>query len=114
MAKDYTAQIAAMQAKKEKLAARLGQLQGKAKLAERKKDTRRKIVVGAAVIAHMEHDPSFARLVASVLVRNVTRPADLEAIGELLPRPQPPPQAAPSIAMSSTWPPADGGSAQNE
>jgi hypothetical protein len=44
--------------------------------AKRKRDTRRKIIVGAAVLAHAEVDPSFAVMLQSVLQRAVVRPKD--------------------------------------
>lgn len=85
MPKTIDDRIADVKARQAALAARLGQLQGKARTVERKRDTRRKIVVGAAVIAHMGHDADFAQLVATVLARNVLRPADRDVITELLP-----------------------------
>jgi hypothetical protein len=54
---------------------------------ERKLDTRRKIVVGAAVMAYAELDPSFADRLQEILDVGVTRPVDRAAILDLLPSP---------------------------
>jgi hypothetical protein len=44
--------------------------------AKRKRETRQKIIVGAAVLAHAQRDPSFAATLQSVLQRAVVRPKD--------------------------------------
>ena len=81
--------IVSLKAKKDALTARLNALQAKAKTEDRKRDTRRKIVVGAAVIAAIEKDDALARRVRELLARSVTRPNDREVIAELL-SPAPP------------------------
>ena len=53
--------------------------------AERKLDTRRKIIVGAAVLAHAELDPNFAETLRHVLGQAVQRPIDRQAVADLLP-----------------------------
>ncbi len=55
------------------------------KKADRKLDARRKIIVGAAVLAHAEIDPGFADKLRAVLDLAVTRPVDRAAIADLLP-----------------------------
>ena len=55
--------------------------------ADRKLDTRRKIVVGAAVLAHAEIDRDFADELRRVLDRAVQRDLDRAAIADLLPSP---------------------------
>ena len=77
--------IAALKAKKDALAAQLNTLQQKAKGENRKIDTRRKIIVGGAVLAHMEKHPDFAKLVRTILAASVGRQNDREAIADLLP-----------------------------
>jgi len=77
--------IAALKAKKDALAQRLNTLQQKAKGENRKIDTRRKIIVGGAVLAHMEKHPDFAKLVRTLLAASVGRQNDREAIADLLP-----------------------------
>lgn len=44
--------------------------------AERKKDTRRKIIAGALALEHMAHDKEFAKVLKRLLNEHVTRPED--------------------------------------
>ncbi len=67
------------------MAARLNTLSTKAKQEERKRDTRRKIIVGGMVIAAMERDEDFAARIAALLGAYVGRPNDREVIADLLP-----------------------------
>jgi len=87
MAKPLTDKIAALREKKEKLALQLNDLTAKAKQADRKLDTRRKILVGGAVLAAIDSDTGFADMVRLVLDLNLTRPADREAVADLLKQP---------------------------
>jgi len=82
--------IASLKAKKDALAARLNKLQAMAKTDERKRDTRRKIVVGAAVLAAMEKDSVLALKVRELLLRVVTRENDRAVVAELLAPPAAP------------------------
>ena len=84
MPKPIPDRIAALKAKKEALNARLNTLQAKAKTDERKRDTRRKIVVGGAVLAYLEKDAAFKRLITGILAQAVGRAIDREAIADLL------------------------------
>ena len=90
--------IAAVKAKKEKLNAkldaRLDNLEAKAKNDKRKLDTRRKIIVGGAILAHIEKHPDFAKSVTAILASSVGRPNDLKAVADLLP-PSPAAKAPP-------------------
>jgi hypothetical protein len=85
MARPVHEQIAAIKARQEQLAARLKPLAAKAKLEDRKRDTRRKIIVGGMVLAAMERDETFAARVAALLATYVDRPNDREVIADLLP-----------------------------
>lgn len=78
-------QIAAARLAKAQRDARLAALEAKAKTVARKRDTRRKIVVGAAVLVEMERTPRFAAFVRDMLDKAVTRPQDRETITDLLP-----------------------------
>jgi hypothetical protein len=82
--KPLTDRIASLKAKKEALASRLTALEAKAKQQERKRDTRRKIIVGAAVLAHAELHPAFAEQLRGVLERAVLRDVDRAVIAPLL------------------------------
>ncbi|POZ49676.1 hypothetical protein [Methylovulum psychrotolerans] len=50
----------------------------------RKLDTRRKILIGAAVMAHCEHDEKFADLVRSAVKNNITKEKDKEVLNSWL------------------------------
>ena len=82
--------IASVKAKKDALAVRLNALQAKAKSEKNKRDTRRKILVGEAVIAAMEQDGFLAVRIRALLAKTVTRDNDLDVIADLL-SPSPPP-----------------------
>ena len=85
MAKDISGRIAQLKQKQEQLARRLTTLEQKEKSQTRKLDTRRKIIVGGAVVAEMHKDPEFASIVRAVLLRYVARPNDRAAVADLLP-----------------------------
>jgi hypothetical protein len=84
MAKPIAEQIAAVKARKEKLAARLSTLSAKAKVEGRKRDTRRKIVVGGAILDAIEKDKALASKVRQILADAVSRPHDRGVIEDLL------------------------------
>jgi len=85
MPRPVSERIAAIKAKQEQLAARLKPLAARAKLEDRKRDTRRKIIVGGMVLAAMERDEDFAARIAALLGAYVGRPNDREVIADLLP-----------------------------
>jgi hypothetical protein len=84
MATPLPDRIADLKARKEKLAAQINALAIKAKNENRKRDTRRKIVVGAAMLAAMEHEPALAPEVRRVLARFVSRDQDRSVVADLL------------------------------
>ena len=73
MPKDYADRIAKLKEQREKIEARLNTLGQKAKADERKRDTRRKIIVGGAIIVQMEKDAAFAAHVGKLLNASVGR-----------------------------------------
>lgn len=86
--------IAALQKKEQEIKAKqkkqLDQLKAqmqneKAKIAtaNRKKDTRRKVIAGALALKHMEHDPAFAETMRKLIQDNVERPEDRMLLSEL-------------------------------
>ncbi len=77
--------IAQLKECKGKLAAKLNALESKAKKEDRKRGTRRKIIVGGAVLAHMQKDHAFASSLRDLLARSVGRMMDREVIADLLP-----------------------------
>jgi hypothetical protein len=91
MPKTLPDRIAALKAKKDKLAERLNALESKAKTVDRKRETRRKIVIGGAVLVAMEKDQGFALQIRALLSQHVGRAIDREAIADLLTPPAPAP-----------------------
>ena len=51
---------------------------------DRKRDARRKIVAGAVVLRHANHDPAFMVLLQLVLQQHVTRPIDRQLFADLI------------------------------
>ena len=83
-AKPIEERLAAAKAKQDALAARIDVLEAKARAQTRKDDTRRKVLVGATIIAQMEKDPAFARMAAGYLDNFIQKPKDRELIAPLL------------------------------
>jgi hypothetical protein len=73
-------------------------LQQKEKAETRKRDTRRKIIVGGLVLAYIEKDPAFADKIRELIAGGVTRPHDVAAVADLLPANNAPP--APQLVAS--------------
>jgi len=69
------------------------------KTADRKTDTRRKIIVGAAVLTHAELDPQFSAVLRGILSVAVQRDLDRRVIADLLD------QAPPNDPAASQAPP---------
>ena len=84
MPADLSERIAHLKQQREKLSHRLNVLEQKEKSQTCKLDTRRKIIVGGAVVAEMHKDPEFAAVVRALLLRYVARPNDRAAVAELL------------------------------
>ncbi len=73
---------------KQQLEARRLTLLASKKSADHKLDTRRKIIVGAAVLAHAELNPHFSPVLRDILSVAVQRDIDRRAIADLLAHPQ--------------------------
>ena len=84
MQKSLAERIRDQERKLENSKNRLSRLKGKAANEARKLDTRRKIIVGSAVLAHAEIDPAFATELRSILAKAVTRDQDKTVIPDLL------------------------------
>lgn len=67
-------QIAQLKARKSKIKARQ-------RSAEKKRDTQRKIVIGATLMTHAELHPSWNEQIWNILNENVQRPYDRELLG---------------------------------
>ncbi len=68
-------------AQKKSLEARIAKEKAKAKQQERKDDTRRKILVGAVVLKHMEHDVSFKHNIEHLLEAQLVKTVDRDLFG---------------------------------
>jgi hypothetical protein len=77
--------LAELTRRQEQLEARRLSLLAVKKQSDRKQDTRRKIIVGAAVLAHADLNPNFADRLRQVLAEAVQRPIDRGVIADLLP-----------------------------
>jgi hypothetical protein len=84
MPKTSSDRIEALKLKKQQIANRLAVLEAKEKTAIRKRDTRKKIIVGAAVLTHAGIDADFAEKLTEILNKAVTRELDRKTIAELL------------------------------
>jgi exonuclease III len=76
--------IADEEKKSEQVKARISELKSRQRVEERKKDNHRKIVVGAAVIAHIKIDARFRKAVQEALSTAVTDPKHRAVIPDLL------------------------------
>ena len=76
--------IAEEEKKAEQVRARMAELKARQHAEERKRDNHRKIVVGAAAIAHVRIDPQFRRELREALNKAVTDPRQRAVIADLL------------------------------
>ena len=76
--------IAEEEKKSEQIKARVAELKARQKAEDRKKDAHRKIVVGAAVMAHIKIDPEFRKDLRDALNKAVTEPKQRDVIPDLL------------------------------
>ena len=68
----------------DQLAARLQLIANAERVRQRKRDARRKIIAGAALLAEAEHDPAVGQVVRRVLQVRITRPIDRAVLADLL------------------------------
>jgi len=76
--------IAEEEKKAEQVRARMAELKARQHAEERKRDNHRKIVVGAAAIAHVKIDPQFRKDLRNALNKAVTDPKHRAVIADLL------------------------------
>jgi membrane peptidoglycan carboxypeptidase len=91
-------QLAALKQKKEALEKQLNAVETRKKETDRKLETRRKIIVGGALITHAEIDPEFRRAMQAALQKAVA-PKDRALVADLI---------RSGVADAAT-PPADSG-----
>ena len=73
--------IAKLEKQRNQINARLQKERAKIAAQKRKDDTRRKIIAGAALLAHAEHDNTVKAQLWRILDQNVTRPKDRAMLG---------------------------------
>lgn len=73
-----TEQLAELEKKAAALKARIDAIKARGRSAERKADTRRKVILGGLLLAKAEQDERFSRVVEQLL-KAVERPADKTA-----------------------------------
>jgi hypothetical protein len=84
-ARKTTEELIAEEVKKsEQVKARMAELKARQKVEERKRDNHRKIVVGAAIMAHIKIDGRFRKEVRDALNLAVTDPKHRSVIPDLL------------------------------
>ena len=91
MTEKTAARLEGLRKRKAQLENRIADAERQAKVAARKLDARRKIVVGGAVLAAIADSPGLAEMVKTVLAQRVTRALDRAAVADLLDAPPPKP-----------------------
>lgn len=81
--KSLDEQLDALRRKKEAIERQLNAVETRKKETDRKLDTRRKIIVGGALIVHAEIDPEFRRMMQEALQKAVT-PKDRPLVADLI------------------------------
>ena len=92
MTEKTTDRLSRLQQRRAALDRQIAAAESEAKAAARKQDTRRKIVVGGAILAALADSPGLAAMVQTVLAQRVTRTLDRAAVADLLgdaPKPGP-------------------------
>ncbi len=82
--KSIDERLAELGRRKQQIEARRLTLIASKKDADRKLDTRRKIIIGAAILAHAEQHPDFSSQLRDILSVAVQRDLDRQAIADLL------------------------------
>ena len=78
---DTNARIEKLKERRAQLSNRIARLRNVERAKERKRETRRKILVGAAVIAEAKKFPKTERWLRRMLARRLTRPRDRALFG---------------------------------
>tara|TARA_R110002126_G_scaffold185894_3_gene334552 strand:+ start:219 stop:491 length:273 start_codon:yes stop_codon:yes gene_type:complete len=81
MAKSPEERLAELKAAQDKIKAKIQQEQAKLRSKKRKDDTRRKIIIGAAVIAQAEQDEGFRSQLDQIVDGHTTRDIDRQFLG---------------------------------
>jgi len=84
MAETKLSRLELLRKRKQEIEQQMKALEAREKEEERKKDTRRKIIVGAAVLAHAARDAAFAKTLRDVLDKAVIEERNRELVAEWL------------------------------
>ena len=84
MAETAASRLEKLKQRKAKLEAEIAKAEAADKKAARANDTRRKILIGAAMLAEMEAEPSFRDGVRRILDRRLTQDRDRELLADFL------------------------------
>lgn len=94
MPRSTEAQLEALKKRKSQVEAQISALNARRQKDAKRQDTRRKVVAGAILLEHCEHDSGFKELVGSLLDRFLTRPVDRVLFAPDFGWPEPPPVPA--------------------
>lgn len=94
------ADVEKLKEQKRQLEAKIKKIESLEKTKKRKEDTRRKIIVGGALLAQAEKDPAFKQNLYRHLEKLVINPKDRELVG--LSDPQLSPSRSPSAAAAAS------------
>ena len=83
--------------------ARKGLAENREQFHSRKQDTRRKIIIGGAVLAEAKSNPEFAMELYNLLSRRVTDPRDWALVVPPESKTEPPRQASPSLPSDAVF-----------
>ena len=90
MTEKTTDRLNRLQQRRAALDRQIAAAESEAKAAARKLDTRRKIIIGGAILAAIADSPGLAEMVKTVLAQRVTRTLDRAAVADLLDGPPKP------------------------
>jgi septal ring factor EnvC (AmiA/AmiB activator) len=84
MSETVTSKLEKLKQRKAKLEAEIAKAETANRKAARAKETRRKILVGAAILAEIEAEPSLKGVLQDILKRRLTQDRDRELLADLL------------------------------
>ncbi len=98
MTEKSTDRLTRLQQRKAELERQIAEAERAARESDRKRDTRRRIIVGVAILAAIESSPGLLAMVKTFLEQRVTRAHDRAAVADLLgdpgPAKTPPPEGS--------------------
>ena len=98
MTEKSTDRLTRLQQRKAELERQIAEAERAARESDRKRDTRRKIIVGGAILAAIESSPGLLEMVKTVLAQRVTRAHDRAAVADLLGDPGPAKTPPPEVS----------------